>query len=105
MIDADKDISGAAAGSPADGADISDVGDGKIDFSTLPPGMLLSRKAVADALGRTVRTIERAEKVGALPPSFLWQGRRLWRAGPIQDFFDRLALQAVKDARKLENIP
>ena len=82
------------------------IGDGEVitAFATLPPGAVLNKKAVAGALGCAVRTVERMEKAGALPPAFVWQGRRCWRAGTIQDFFDRLALRAVKDAKKLENI-
>ena len=72
-----------------------------MNFGALPPGMLLTKKALAKALGCTVRSIERAEATGALPRSILWRGRRWWKAGTVQEYLERLDRQAQADAARL----
>lgn len=93
------------ASTPPSGADVSAAaadGDGEaIDFSSLPPGMMLTKKSLARMLACTVRGIERAEATGALPCSILWRGRRWWKAGTVQEYLERLDRQAQADAARL----
>ena len=89
---------------PLDGGNGGDGEDGEaVDFGSLPPTMLLTKKRIAAILGNEhVRAVERAVKNGELPPPSLYmQHCAWWRAGDIQAHIDKRIRQRATDLAKL----
>lgn len=90
------------------GADYApEMGGGEaIDFGSLPPEMLLTKKGLAGILHCTGKTIERLVEKNELPPSCLrMRGRGWWRAGQIQAHIEARIRQAAEDVERLSRRP
>jgi predicted DNA-binding transcriptional regulator AlpA len=85
-----------------------DAGDGSAqpsgeicaDLGALPPGTLITEKALAQLLGRSVKSIKRAVARGELPPPVRLVGASRWTAGAIVRHVEKRLEDAASQAQR-----
>jgi hypothetical protein len=72
------------------------------DLGVLPPGTIITEKALGRVFNRHLVSIKRAIERGELPPSIRLFGEPVWTVKALQESFNKRMEEAQKEADRIK---